>query len=79
MGVVYEAEQISLGRHVALKVLPFAGMLDAKQVQRFKNEAYAAAKAAGRKEGRREETATGDPSVSGVALLSARKRERKRA
>jgi eukaryotic-like serine/threonine-protein kinase len=43
MGVVYEAEQISLGRRVALKVLPFAGTLDAKQLQRFKNEATAAA------------------------------------
>src|SRR5216683_3318457 len=43
MGIVYEAEQISLGRRVALKVLPFAGALDAKQLQRFKNEAHAAA------------------------------------
>src|SRR5438132_4687466 len=43
MGVVYEAEQISLGRRVALKVLPFAGALDAKQLQRFKNESQAAA------------------------------------
>ena len=43
MGVVYEAEQISLRRRVALKVLPFAATLDAKQLQRFKNEAQAAA------------------------------------
>ncbi len=43
MGVVYEAEQISLGRRVALKVLPFAAALDARQLQRFQNEAQAAA------------------------------------
>jgi serine/threonine protein kinase len=43
MGVVYEAIQLSLGRRVALKVLPFAAALDAKQLQRFKNEAQAAA------------------------------------
>ncbi|HEV2949528.1 MAG TPA: serine/threonine-protein kinase, partial [Gemmataceae bacterium] len=43
MGVVYEAEQVSLGRRVALKVLPFAGALDDRQLQRFKNEAQAAA------------------------------------
>ena len=43
MGVVYEAEQLSLGRTVALKVLPFAGMLDERQLIRFKNEARAAA------------------------------------
>jgi serine/threonine protein kinase len=43
MGVVYESEQISLRRRVALKVLPFAAALDAKQLQRFKNEALAAA------------------------------------
>jgi eukaryotic-like serine/threonine-protein kinase len=43
MGVVYEAEQISLGRRVALKVLPFAAMLDKQQLARFKNEARAAA------------------------------------
>jgi serine/threonine protein kinase len=43
MGVVYEAMQLSLGRRVALKVLPFAATLDPKQLQRFKNEAQAAA------------------------------------
>jgi serine/threonine protein kinase len=43
MGIVYEAVQMSLGRNVALKVLPFAAALDSKQLQRFKNEAQAAA------------------------------------
>jgi tetratricopeptide (TPR) repeat protein len=43
MGIVYEAEQVSLGRRVALKVLPFASTLDPRQLQRFKNESYAAA------------------------------------
>jgi eukaryotic-like serine/threonine-protein kinase len=43
MGVVYEAVQVSLNRRVALKVLPFAAALDPKQLQRFQNEAQAAA------------------------------------
>lgn len=43
MGIVYEAVQLSLGRRVALKVLPFATALDTKHLQRFKTEAYAAA------------------------------------
>ncbi len=43
MGVVYEAEQRSLGRRVALKVLPFAAVMDHRQLQRFKMEAQAAA------------------------------------
>ncbi len=43
MGLVYEAEQVSLNRRVALKVLPFAAVLDPRQLQRFKNEAQAAA------------------------------------
>ena len=44
MGVVYEAEQVSLGRHVALKVLPQQALLDAKHKRRFEREAKAAAK-----------------------------------
>jgi serine/threonine protein kinase len=43
MGVVYEAVQVSLGRRVALKVLPFAATMDPRHLQRFKNEAHAAA------------------------------------
>ena len=43
MGIVYQARQVSLGRLVALKVLPFAAVLDRKQVARFQNEAQAAA------------------------------------
>ena len=43
MGIVYEAIQLSLGRRVALKVLPFAATFDSRHLQRFKNEAQAAA------------------------------------
>src|SRR5262245_33157372 len=43
MGVVHEAEQISLRRRVALKVLPFAATMDPRHLQRFQNEARAAA------------------------------------
>ncbi len=43
MGIVYEAEQISLRRKVALKILPFAAGSDSRQLQRFHNEAEAAA------------------------------------
>lgn len=43
MGVVYEAEQISMGRKVALKVLPFASLVRGNAIQRFQNEVRAAA------------------------------------
>ena len=43
MGIVYEAEQESLGRHVALKVLPSYALLDPKHLHRFEREARAAA------------------------------------
>jgi serine/threonine protein kinase len=43
MGIVYEATQLSLGRQVALKVLPFAATFDTRQLQRFRHEAQAAA------------------------------------
>jgi eukaryotic-like serine/threonine-protein kinase len=43
MGIVYEAVQLSLGRPVAVKVLPLAAALDPNHLQRFKNEAQAAA------------------------------------
>lgn len=43
MGVVFEAEQESLGRRVAVKVLPRQVLLDEKQLKRFEREARIAA------------------------------------
>lgn len=43
MGIVYEALQVSLGRGVAVKVLPFAAAMDSRRLQRFHNEAQMAA------------------------------------
>ncbi|MCP4592602.1 MAG: serine/threonine protein kinase, partial [bacterium] len=44
MGIVYEAEQESLGRRVAVKVLPRQMLLAATQLDRFECEARTAAK-----------------------------------
>ncbi len=43
MGIVYEAEQVSLGRRVALKMLPTAAAVNPLGLHRFQNEARAAA------------------------------------
>jgi serine/threonine protein kinase/Tfp pilus assembly protein PilF len=42
MGVVYEADQVPLGRRVALKVMAPAAALDPRAVQRFQLEAHVA-------------------------------------
>jgi serine/threonine protein kinase len=44
MGVVYEAEQLSLRRKVAVKLLPFSGAFDSTLQQRFQRESQAAAR-----------------------------------
>src|SRR5438128_12449749 len=44
MGVVYEAEQLSLGRRVAIKLLPATVFRDPIKKRRFEREAKAAAK-----------------------------------
>src|SRR5260370_28020141 len=43
MGIVYEAEQISLKGRVGVKILPLAAALAPRHLQRFKREAEAAA------------------------------------
>jgi eukaryotic-like serine/threonine-protein kinase len=42
MGIVYEAEQVALGRRVALKILPLAVAMDPRSLQRFQLEAQVA-------------------------------------
>lgn len=43
MGIVFEAEQESLGRRVALKVLPASAQFDQRRMERFASEAKATA------------------------------------
>lgn len=44
MGAVFEAEQISLGRSVALKILRYGAVSDPESIERFKREAETVAK-----------------------------------
>ncbi len=44
MGAVFEAEQVSLGRRVAIKVLRFGGVSDPAALERFQREAETVAK-----------------------------------
>ncbi|RKY18866.1 MAG: hypothetical protein DRQ55_12165 [Planctomycetota bacterium] len=67
MGVVYEAEQLSLGRRVALKVLSPALVRDAKTVRRFQREATAVA---GLNHPRIVSVIGADVTTSGVAYMA---------
>ncbi len=44
MGAVYEAQQVSLGRRVALKILRFGGVSDPEAIERFQREAETVAR-----------------------------------
>ena len=43
MGIVYEAEQLSMTRRVALKILPLCGLVNEFKIRRFQNEVRAVA------------------------------------
>jgi len=43
MGIVYEAQQRSINRRVALKILPLAALVDQRALHRFRNEVTAIA------------------------------------
>jgi serine/threonine protein kinase len=59
MGIVYEAQQLSLGRHVAIKVLSTHALLDPRHLGRFQREARSAAKLHHTNDSGRDDNTTG--------------------